>query len=409
MEIKSIEIAKWYNNADSPVLFMIDDFCNKWVDLNGNGRVDLGEDWGYAKDGINSAFNFLKTRLLEEYPYLKVTFFTPVGKKSPVIKQPLCKVYSVPINENDGIKEFFRSLHFDKQFEIVYHGLTHGVPGETAQDFHQEWKTFRSVEEAVKQIEKGKEIYFDTFGEYPKGGKYCGYEYNDFADESINETGFLWWCRDWNRGQDSVPDKLRFELKYFGANKVIDIPSTVSGGLLTIIKGRSTVKYIIKIVLKQLWINWRLKQIYDLLKNKQIISIQEHIAPSRGDGKRQRPNIIDDEESLSRIFQFLKNKNIWYATGSEIAEYFETRENTEILNIDDESFEIKYNGRIRNPVLTLLFRVNKFFRHDVIEIITPREEVFQGNKYSNESYLITLPIENGRYRMKYDKQDQARI
>ena len=58
METKSIKIAKPYNNADFRVLSMIDDFCNKWVDLNGNERVDLGEDWGYAKTMINSSFNF---------------------------------------------------------------------------------------------------------------------------------------------------------------------------------------------------------------------------------------------------------------------------------------------------------------------------------------------------------------
>ena len=45
-----IEVCKWYQNADSPVLFMIDDLANLWVDINGDGKVDLGEDWGYAKD-----------------------------------------------------------------------------------------------------------------------------------------------------------------------------------------------------------------------------------------------------------------------------------------------------------------------------------------------------------------------
>ena len=38
MEIK---IAKWYKNANSPVLFMIDDFANVWIDLNNDGKEEI--------------------------------------------------------------------------------------------------------------------------------------------------------------------------------------------------------------------------------------------------------------------------------------------------------------------------------------------------------------------------------
>ena len=49
---------KWKNNADSPVLFFIDDLANKWVDINSDGKIQPEEDWGYAGFDENGAFNF---------------------------------------------------------------------------------------------------------------------------------------------------------------------------------------------------------------------------------------------------------------------------------------------------------------------------------------------------------------
>ena len=396
----SVKIAKWYANVASPVMFMIDDFCNRWVDLNGNGKVDLGEDWGYAKDKPLSSFNFLKATFLEKYPHLKVTFFTPVGKRCSIIDPPLCESYSAPINENEDTKEFFNSIHQHQQFEIAYHGLTHGIPGRTAQDFRQEWETFYTVQEAIAQIEKGKRIYADTFGEYPKGGKYCGYKYNDFADESINQTGFMWWCRDWNRGPKHIVDEIRFEPKYFGVNNVIDIPSTLEGSLFTIKKKRNRIEHFAKKVVKPLWIKTKLKLIKELLKNRQLISIQEHIAPSRVDKKRQSPNIFDDRESLYIIFDFLKNRNVWYATGTEIAEYFDTRENTKLLEINNDCFLVKYNGPLLNPALTIIINIDKFPGNQRIEVVAPNGQISKSFAYCGSGYIVNLKIANGIYCIK---------
>ena len=37
---------KWKNNADSPVLFLIDDLANKWVDITNDGKIEPEQDWG---------------------------------------------------------------------------------------------------------------------------------------------------------------------------------------------------------------------------------------------------------------------------------------------------------------------------------------------------------------------------
>lgn len=48
-----MKICKWYKNAISPVIFMIDDLANVWVDSNNNDSLDIGEDWGFLKDMKN--------------------------------------------------------------------------------------------------------------------------------------------------------------------------------------------------------------------------------------------------------------------------------------------------------------------------------------------------------------------
>jgi len=391
MEIK---IAKWYKNVNSPVLFMIDDFANVWIDLNNNGKVNLGEDWGYAKNNLNSSFRFLNEKVLEDFPDVKVTFFTLVGKRSSVIKNYNIPRFAESIDYDYLTKEFFKSINDDERFEIAYHGLTHGISGENAKDFCQEWKTFNSVEEAINQIEKGKKIYFDTFGKFPKGGKYCGYESNEFSDESINKTGFLWWCRYWNPKLKNIPFRKRFEIKYFGSNKVIDIPSAFSGSYFTFKRRNSFIKYIFKNCIKPIWIKKGLTLLEFLLENKLIISIQEHISPSRVDGKRQTPNIFDDKESLKIIFKFLKNNNVWYATATEVAEYFEARENTKVFIIGKNKFKLHYTGRIEKPLLTLLINENTFKK-----VISPSGKIYKIMKdpYKHNSNLINLRIEDEGY------------
>jgi len=394
MEIK---IAKWYKNANSPVLFMIDDFANVWIDLNNNGKVNLGEDWGYAKNNLNSSFRFLNEKILEDFPEVKVTFFTPVGKRSSTIKNYNIPRFAESIDYDYLTKEFFKFINDDKRFEIAYHGLTHGISGENAKDFCQEWKTFNSVEEAINQIEKGKKIYFDTFGKFPKGGKYCGYESNEFSDESINRTGFLWWCRYWNPKLKNIPFRKRFEIKYFGSNKVIDIPSTFSGSYFTFKKRNSRFRYIIKNCIKSVWIKKGFTLLEYFLKNNLIISIQEHIAPSRVDEKRQTPNIFDDKDSLKTIFNFLKNKNVWYATATEVAEYFEARENTKVFIIGKNKFKFHYTGKIEKPLLTLLINENTFKK-----VVSPSGKIYEIIKdpYKYNNSLINIRIENGYYEIK---------
>jgi hypothetical protein len=324
---------KWKNNADSPVLLFIDDLCNKWIDLNGDGIIQTNEDWGYAGFNERGAFKYLQNEILTANPSIKTTFFVPVGSRASITSESNVKSISEPINKTENSRYFFQSLNSDPRFELAYHGTTHGVPAIDESEFIQEWDTYKSIDEAIQTINRGKTIYKDVFGIDPSGGKYCGYVSNQFSDQSIDLSGFVWWCRYYNRGamdgshtktvhgDDSNP-LTSFDIKYFGKKKVIDIPTTVSGDLLNFVfRSTGGIKGLIKKSFRALIIRYKLREIDFLIKNNLVISIQEHISPSREDMNNQTPNIYDDKESLRAILKYLKNKNVWYCTGSELAEW----------------------------------------------------------------------------------------
>lgn len=321
---------KWPNDALAPVLFFVDDLCNKWVDLHGDGRLTAENDWGHGGLDENGAYRFLEREILEVNPEVKVTFFVPVGERAPVIRNSPIKSYSYPMNYDDKSKAFFSYIHNETRHELAYHGVTHGVPGNTAQEFVQEWITYKNLDEAIETIKKGREIFKDTVGEYPKGGKYCGYQSNDFSDQSIARTGFDWWCRyvDFLKTETALDMRYgpalerstAFNVRYF-YESILDIPTTLNGALLSGIIHPKTVKQRIKTVLKNRCIKKALDRVDHLLEEAYIISVQEHISPSRDDGKRQQPNIYDDQSSLRCIFNHLKNKNVWYCTAGELCEW----------------------------------------------------------------------------------------
>lgn len=395
-----IEICKWYKNADSPVLFFIDDLTNLWVDVNGNGIIDMEEDWGYAKDGKNSSFNFLVNNILCLFPEVKVTFFTPVGARVGMIENPEISSVSKAIDFDEESRYFFRKVNDNSKFEIAYHGTNHGKVGRMREEFRQEWETYQSLDEAVDTINSGREIYKGVFGTYPNGGKYCGYMSNGFSDESIDKTGFKWWCRFWNRGMTegrelSIGGNDRnpitnFDLKVFGRNEVVDIPSTVSGNFFTYILKNNlfSIKGILKFILKRYLINKKNGEINFLLQKKLVISIQEHISPARDDGRRQAPNIFDDRESLIHIFDYLRNKKVWYCTGTELAEYYMTRSKVLIETVEENEFVICNSDKLKNRVISLMADDKYNFME------TP-----EGIKINKENGCFSFKICRGIYKL----------
>lgn len=132
-----------------------------------------------------------------------------------------------------------------------------------------------------------------------------------------------------------------------------------------------------------------IKEINFLLENKLVVSIQEHICFARDDGKKQTPNIFDDKRSLIKIFKYLKNKNVWYCTGSELAEYYYLRENIKIVYEENEKFSFdctKLKKNIERKEITLKIKGK--------EIILPNN-----NKIDIKKGIVTLPIIQGKYQI----------
>ncbi|GLI56922.1 hypothetical protein PM10SUCC1_24360 [Propionigenium maris DSM 9537] len=393
-----IKVCKWKNNAKSPVMFMVDDLANVWVDLSGNGKIDRGEDWGYAKYEENSSITFLEEEILNQFPDVKVNFYVPVGKRIGMVRDSDIYMYSNPINENKSTIEFFRSLNNDSRYELSYHGLTHGEVYNKPEDQKQEWECYSSLNEALETIDAGKAIFREVTGEYPKGGKYCGYTKGKYGDESIDKSNFLWWNRNLNYinvkkycGDDD--NKItNFDIKIFGENNVIDIPSTLGGDIFNT-KSSSRIKTVVKRILKFYMEIKGKKEIDFLLKNNLVISIQEHISPARDDGKVQTPNIFDDKESLIKIFKYLKDKNVWYCTGTELAKYVSVRDKIKIVKKNNNSFafsEIDFNDRKNHEIS--------------VKIDLKCDKIMQPNKVivSSVNNIFNLEIMEGNYKILGD-------
>lgn len=323
-----IELCKWKYGKQAPVVLMIDDFANKYMMDRDEGKY-LGSDWGgrcYKKNGL---YEILQERLLKQFPYLRITMFLVVGRREELIPNGK-KSVSLPIDANKEFSEFLTALANNSSYEIAYHGLNHGkiVNG----FLKQEWMCFKSLAEAKNTIKTAVSMYEETTSKKFMGGKYCGYEYNNFSDQSIIDSGFEWWCRHWD-GEiflGSENPEYSLELQNFGG--VVDIPSTVDGSIFSTKNPRTLFsKGFIKGLYYQIKYGITIEQILDsLITHSQIINIQEHSSPMREDEKRQQPNIIDDLENIIYILRYLSSYDLWYATCHEIAEYFNVYRRTKI-------------------------------------------------------------------------------
>lgn len=377
-----IEKAAWLNDARSPVMLMVDDLTNAWHNRHGADRWEPGGDWGGGLGEPGSALVFLEDGLLRDFPEVKVTFFTVAGPLSAYTHhQPFSQ--AAPLDARHESREFFRSLAADSRFELAYHGFDHGTPGVRTEDFVQEWQGFSSREAAVAQTKRGLEIFSRITGAAPRGGKYGGWDYNGFADDVVDDCGFVWWCRDWMPRDVTgrIPDGY-YEPQFFGRNLVVALPSTVHGHL------------------------WDRRQIDLLLARRQMITVEEHIAPLRPDGVIQTPNIVDDLEDLRRLFRYLRGKNVWHATGSEIAAYVVARERSLLYDITQEGFSLRYEGYIERPPLTLRVDCSAVCTptQPLIEVILPDGTAADpaACRFDRERYrhLVTVPVMEGRYRVR---------
>ena len=377
-----VEKAEWLHDARSPVVLMVDDLTNAWHNTRGGDTWEHGGDWGGGLDRPGSALRFLEDELLRDYPEARVTFFTVAGPISCYTKhQPFS--YAVPLDADEASRRFFSALASDPRFELAYHGHNHGTPGDTTETFLQEWRGFPSHDAAVAQTRQGLETFAKAIGRTPRGGKYGGWDYNEHADGAVDASGFLWWCRDWMpRDLTGRIADAYYQPQFFGRNLVVALPTTVHGHF------------------------WDSRQIDLLLEKRQVIGIEEHIAPVRPDGRVQTPNVVDDMPDLRRLYQYLRGKPVWHANGTEIASYVIARERTLVYDVTADGFSLRYDGQVERPLLTL--RVNCAAvcsrTQPLADIVAPDGTTLDAAafRFDTERYRhrVTLPVMQGRYKVR---------
>lgn len=301
---------------------------------------------------------WLENRVLKDFDKVHVTFFVPIDRVAETVERQ-CDGHFGSIAENESIAGFFRSVHNTPRYELAYHGLTHGVSAAPGRPFLQEWESFASLDEAVAVTNRGREVFRQVTGEYPRGGKYCGYRRKEFSDASIDRCGFMWWCRYDTRGDTSVgaeqPD--RFDVSYFGAQPVVDLPTTVHGDAVSLPSERRWGVGWWRSVLGNGRRRRRLRRHLDfLLAHGLPILIQEHSAASRSNGRKQTPNIVDDTRSLRWILRQLERGNVWHATCSEIAAYARVRDAVQVRTVEGgTAIELAGVPVVSNTEVTLRF------------------------------------------------------
>ena len=340
-----LNVAKWRDNAVSPVVFMIDDIANVSVKNSKSDELKVGEDWGQYGRDKNSMWDFLSKNLLDKFPHIHTTFFLVTDKRAPMALGEEY-TYSQRIDRDRKFIDFLHYLKAKPNIELAYHGTTHGEAFDRHEDFLQEWESFTSLNMAVSEIYRGAELFKKVIGTCTNGGKYCGYKAGKFGDDSIAKTGFKWWCYHWDgvvwdRG---IKDS-RYSYELALNQGVVDIPSTVDGSTLSlkIVKKFFTRKYLKSLYLYLKERKTIEKHIDSIYNHGEVISIQEHSSPYRTDGRIQYPNIVSDIENLNYIFSFLSKKSIWYTTCNGLADYYLARANVIIEMNKNRTFKLLSN------------------------------------------------------------------
>ena len=391
----NLKIAKWKNNAISPVIFMIDDIANVVMKKSQTDTLNIGEDWGHFAKEKNSMWNFLYENLLSKFPEIKTTFFLVTASRVPM-RLAESYTYAESIDKDKNFMDFLRYLDKQSNIELAYHGTSHGKAAEEYDDFLQEWETFNSEKEAIQQTNNGKELFKKVLGHYPTGGKYCGYQAGNYGDESIAKSQFKWWSYNydylkWDKNHDNK--EYTFDLNM--NQGVVNIPTTVDASTLSlkIVKKlfkRKYLKSLYLFLIKRKTIEGHIESLY---KNKEVISLYEHSSPYRTDNVIQYPNIVSDIDNLNYLFSLLSKKDIWYATCDELANYYIDRNKIEI-KIENNTFKLLSEMPLLGSI-TLLYTHN-----EELYLYDSEENIIQKSISKGDTQMFTYQFEvNKNYKI----------
>ena len=377
----TIEIAPWPEGKDAACIFMIDDLANICFSPPA-GDIKIGDDWGAANTLKNGVWDFLKTNIIDEFEYIKFTFFLVTGIREVQVlgEYPFCN----DCNQNQEFVSFLNFLE-SKGHEIAYHGTTHGKIIDNK--FIQEWSAFKSLNESIEVINKGKKLFSNAMKKDPVGGKYCGYEGGKYGHKSLISSGFKWWFDNWDENLDKRP---RGEW----IDGVLYLPSNIDCSHYSWCRFDKLAqkKYYTSQfkALKEGSFHTKIKK---LIKNNGIVSLQEHTSPTRTDGKVQYPNIIDDINNIQDILNFLQSFKVWYATATDVYKYLDLTRSFTLDAVSDKKWilstkskqKIKSN-RFSEEQLWLKFEQNSY------KGIMINNTYYPIDKENSNSIMITVSL-----------------
>ncbi len=337
-----LEKCRWFDGRQAPCCLMLDDLVPAAVSLD--GTLGPHNDWGYLMDGPDSLYAFFKERLLDKYPEIRGTIFMPLAAQHSIPDGPGYAVYR---RETEG--EFLHfALSLAPRFELAFHGLRHtlvkdGLRRHEFADIDRE--TSEENLAAIRNLAPQGIVF--------QGGKFPGYRHGAGAGEFIIAAGFQWFALDAHminrRHAGSGPG-------FIPETRIVTIPTNLGGDAFAS-RPASTGK-LKGLVKKILHPGHRPEAHLEYLyRNGLPITIQEHFQNQGPTGKRQRPNVHDDIRSLDRIYGLLRSRDVWHATCSEIARYYDSFVHTEIRDCGRSGVEIRGHGglplsyRSRSPRL----------------------------------------------------------
>jgi len=355
---------QWFLDKKSPIILGIDDITNAIYQTSSREMGDCGF-YGLSEIGI---YRYFENYILKKYPEIKVTYFLVFDKHSIYIESK--GAYSIYETEK------FKNLLFhiiNRGDEISYHGHNHGHKNATVENkkWCREFEQY-SKQEYFEIIYNDIERFKNEFGYDILGGRTPCYQFEDSLIDGLISVGFKWWSF------DHKPFINNIGMCYKGYD-IIEMPSNLHGGIFNYCG--NYLKYSIKKYLN-------LAKIEKMIDNHEVISIAEHFMNARPDGKRQTPNVYDDINSLDFLFGYLRNKDVWYATFSECANYYESYNNTEIISLSNNTFDIKYKG---NWKMFLTFASDSRYLENV-----ETKERFEGQMKNGKWLFNNLVV--GTYR-----------
>lgn len=385
------EIAQWYNHYQAPSVLMIDDLSDAYIDIYPESYKN---DWGYLCEAEGSAYDFLQKHVLTQFPDIKITFFVPYLKHNVINNNTKEAYKKFDIGEREAFTNFLIKLE-ESGHEIAHHGSNHGEYIDennlsTVNNFKHEWELFEETNRGVEVTLEGVQRFEKYLHRTIQGGKFCGYKQRLNSLEIIDQSQFLYWCDEVNFNHK------HYEHTRFGEHKVISFPTNFAGNAfirLSYITGDKKKD-------RKKKITQYLQPIYDVLQYKQlnwlyeegyIISIQEHISPSTSSGRVQSSNIITDKESLTKLYDFLSTKSIWYATCQEIATYLYTKENSSLTSFGEQLI-IYFNNhkKVSNTILSI-------YSDRAFTLFSPSSwtESMVAVK-NNHQFVVNVPVHHGK-------------